>query len=93
MKLLYCLNCHTFISLDDNYQCCPCGKTLGWYGEDGNTAYYTGEYAIPIGFNNHSFNLAISNQENKGKSPRGTYGWEFESFIYERDSEDRKSVV
>ena len=64
-----------------------CGKTRGKYiGESiifpEDTAIFEGEYAFPIGINNHSFKAALRKRLDLGDRPVGCYGHEFEAFVY-----------
>lgn len=72
MKLLYCPSCLEVFSLDYTEKKCKCGKTKGKYIDDLYAEY---EGGIPLGFNNHSFIPAVSNQSKYGM------GEKFEAFI------------
>ena len=74
MKLLYCNNCGSIFNLTYGEKTCGCGKTRGKYNDNLN-AEYSGEDAIPIGFNNYTFATALNSQPDNGMGER------FEAFI------------
>jgi hypothetical protein len=75
MKLIFCKNCGSVISLSPNIEKhCDCGLTSGRYTDNLN-AVYSGDYALPIGFNNFSLTCAINRQ------PKDGLGERFEAFI------------
>lgn len=81
MKLLYCARCLDVFSLrEDETRYCSCGKTSGGYVDSVN-AVYSGEYAKPLGFENHSFFEARLNQP---KHDTGK-GVEFTAFVIAED--------
>jgi len=74
MKLLMCKNCGDIFSLSYEEKTCKCQNVKGKYIDNLN-ATYSGEYAIPIGFNNFDFGDAIYNQPFYGMGKR------FEAFV------------
>jgi hypothetical protein len=62
MKLLYCRNCGDVFSLKrcepSEARRCTCGGTSGYYVDDLN-AVYSGQQAIPLGFDNPDFLRAV----------------------------------
>ena len=61
MKLLYCRHCHDIIKLSHRLKSCECGLCKGMYS-DLQHAQYTGEFAVPLGIANGSFEEAIAQQ-------------------------------
>jgi hypothetical protein len=77
MKLVYCPNCDSIISLRENIrQYCFCKKSWGEYTDDLN-ATISGK-AIPLGFENRSFVAALK------KRPEYGQGKEFMAFVIPR---------
>lgn len=76
MKLLMCTNCNSVFNLDYGEKECMCGETKGVYDEDGVTAAYSGDHAIPLAIDNVTLSVGIKHQPHKGNK-----GWKFESFV------------
>ena len=74
MKLLLCKKCHDVFKLDFEERQCKCGSVRGKYLSE-LYAIYSGEHAVPLGFNNQSLVDAIISQPKVG---RGVY---FEAFV------------
>jgi len=75
MKLLFCPICQDIRKLGDQKEIkCRCGRSGGWYKQDGLHAILTGR-AIPIGFTNSSFIKALCTQPQEGRGRR------FEAFV------------
>lgn len=66
MKLIVCRSCGDVLSLKKERKECGCGKSYGWYKEDGLHAVYGGP-CTPLGFANDSFHNGILNQPEEGK--------------------------
>ena len=80
MKLLHCKECKdVFRIFSEEETSCKCGKVKGQYEEDGLHAWYSGEPAVPLGFANSSFRLALERQPERG------WGEEFEAFVIEKE--------
>ncbi len=77
MKLIYCLKCGDIIKLTgNNEKSCECGSSKGKYEEDGWHAWYSGEYAVPVGIHNSQFrNALLGDSRNRG----------FKAWIFNRD--------
>lgn len=58
MKLIYCPECQDVRKLHKKWAACECGKSWGFYNEDGLHAVIGGK-AVPLGFNNSSFAQAL----------------------------------
>ena len=74
MKLIFCKECCSIFSLSKNKKVCDCGKSSGFYKQDGLNAEFQGP-AVPIGFANSSFRNALKNQPTYGQ------GQEFIAFV------------
>jgi hypothetical protein len=75
MKLLLCVNCQDVIRLIHNEErTCLCGRVKGKYLDEIN-AVYSGDSAIPIGFNNSDLSCALQEQ------PKSGMGKRFEAFV------------
>ena len=74
MKLLYCHHCGDVVSLRFVARRCSCGRSGGYYKLDGLNAVILGD-AIPLGFDNHSFQLALKNR------PKSGLGTGFKAFV------------
>ena len=61
MKLIYCPECRDMVLLIFEERSCQCGKSFGYYKPDGHNAV-TGGTAIVIGFDNQSFENALSSR-------------------------------
>jgi len=75
VKLLFCTCCKEVYSLRREVRYCSCGRTWGQY-EDNLNAVYSGP-AIPLGFNNTSFQQALQ-QQPEDFAPAGKT---FEAFV------------
>lgn len=75
MKLVLCLACQDVFKLSNTPRCCKCGLSSGYYQPDGLNAVYSGEKAIPIGFNNTSLAAAVATQ------PKDGMGQSFNAFV------------
>ncbi|WP_192894616.1 hypothetical protein [Paenibacillus contaminans] len=78
MKLLVCTECLSVFSLDIQIKRCQCGAVIGRYLDD-VTAIYSGDDAIPIGFNNTSLFKAIKDQPTDG------LGLKFKAFVIPKE--------
>ena len=74
MKLVYCPVCHDIRKLHFSSVVCLCGKSGGFYHEDGLNATITGK-AIPLGFANSTFVGALAYRPEEGG------GTEFTAFV------------
>jgi len=84
MKLLFCKACtDTFSICVEEERSCKCGKTKGQYIDTLN-ATYSGDDAIPLGFNNGSFIDALRNQPEEG------LGDDFTAFVISKSCETFK---
>lgn len=65
MKLIFCPKCQDVRKLHNNSRrsrtSCRCDQSYGWYEKDGLNAVIGGD-AIPIGFDNPGFAVAIKAQ-------------------------------
>lgn len=84
MKLLYCKGCGAVFSLSMDKRECFCGGCGGYYIDVINARWW-GE-AIPLGFQNSSFNWALVNQ------PPLPSGILFNAFVIEHDCTTFKRV-
>jgi len=75
MKLVACKECQDVFKLTYDKRRCACGKTWGYYKEDGLNAVYGGIPAVPIGFANNSLRDAVLAQPTEG------WGKRFEAFV------------
>jgi len=74
MKLIFCKECNDTFRLFYEKRQCKCGLSGGQYLDKINAIYW-GE-AIPLGFNNKEFAIALNNQpKEEGR------GLIFESFV------------
>jgi hypothetical protein len=66
MKLLHCTACLDVFNLPNNgnERSCSCGLTKGRY-LDGRNAVYSGEHAVPMGFSNEEFKIAVNSRNYK----------------------------
>ena len=83
MKLLYCVECQDVIRLVKEERKCSCGKVSGKY-LDKLHAEYSGEEAVPIGFDNSSLIKAIQSQPDTGRGRR------FDAFVIAKDCDTFK---
>lgn len=67
MKLLFCQDCEDLFRITKEERACKCGKTSGYYLEDGLYAEYCGEYAVPLFIADGSFVQAIFDRPHSGK--------------------------
>jgi len=74
MKLIYCPHCHDIRKLHHRSIVCICGRSGGFYHEDGLHAEITGS-AIPLGINGSTFVKALANRPKEGM------GEEFAAFV------------
>ena len=75
MKLIICKYCQDVFKLTYDKRRCDCGKSWGYYEEDGLRAVYGGEDAVPLGFENMSLRDAIVWQPAEGPGKR------FDAFV------------
>jgi len=75
MKLIICKYCQDAFKLTYDKRRCDCGKSWGYYEEDGLHAVYGGETAVPLGFDNNSLRVAVIDQPDEGLGKR------FEAFV------------
>lgn len=82
MKLLLCANCGDVRALTTRqWTVCRCGESRGRY-LDGINAVLDGAYALALGFNNGSFEQALSAAgRDREASIKRTLGQEFEAFV------------
>lgn len=81
MKLLLCKNCQDIVRLYDFQRYCKCGNTGGRY-LDHKKAVYSGEFAVPLGINNHSMLAAVMDQLDSGT------GIEFTAFVISKNDKN-----
>ena len=74
MKLIFCRECESVLSLNFEKKTCDCGSAWGKYHKDGLNAEYGGT-AIPLGFANGSLRDALNNQ------PKNGMGENFNAFV------------
>ena len=74
MKLIYCRECRDIVRLAHHTRYCECGKSRGWYEEDGLHATIGGP-CIPLGIHNGDFALARNNRRSSGP------GFRFEAWV------------
>lgn len=75
MKLIYCKLCQDVVRLiKDHDRKCSCGKSGGQYLDNLNAEYF-GDNAVPIGFSNPDFRIALRNRPKEGLGTR------FEAFV------------
>lgn len=80
MKLLYCKKCGSVFNLSMKEKTCDCRETKGKYNDILN-AEYSGKNAVPLGFDNKSFSIALLKRPVKG------LGKTFTSFIIPEENE------
>jgi hypothetical protein len=78
MKLIFCSSCQDVFKLRSEIHYCECGKIWGRYKRDGLYAEIS-DQAIPLGFNNHHFRLAVKNR------PVSGLGKSFVAFVIPKD--------
>ena len=64
MKLIFCKNCKDIFSLNRFIRKCLCGQSKGRYTGT-QISWYSGEHAIPLGFDNISFMQAIDSKDDE----------------------------
>ena len=74
MKLLHCDKCKDIFSLNHHIKTCTCGSTKGFYF-DGENMVYSGKYAIALGIDNYTLDIA------QYKQPVDGVGVKFESYV------------
>jgi len=79
MKLLYCKRCHDIIKLSQRLKTCDCGNVKGMYSTE-RQAQFVGEFAVPLGIQNSSFERAV-NQQPKTNNEDGESEATFEAFV------------
>ena len=79
MKLLMCGNCEAIFNLGTHVKSCSCGQTIGAYDEDRYHAWFEGDEAMPLGFQNLSFGWAMARQPERGA------GRSFEAFVIPKE--------
>jgi hypothetical protein len=83
MKLLLCKLCSDVFGLDYAERACKCGNAKGRYIND-VTAVYSGDNAVPIGFNSFTLQGAVMNQPEYGRGER------FDAFVIPKHSPTMK---
>ena len=79
MKLLFCKRCQDIIRLCiEERRKCRCGHASGQYDENGETAVYSGEDAVPFAISNPSFALAVRTQ------PHAGWGPDFDAWVFSK---------
>lgn len=78
MKLLYCKSCKSVFNLWYHEKKCECGETSGKYLDELN-AIYSGEFSVPIGFDNTIFHTAMFLQPESGMVKR------FDAFVIAKE--------
>jgi len=81
MKLIFCPKCQDIIRLITSPRKCLCGKSEGWYLEDGWHAVIKGD-AIAVGINNSSFAAAY-----RSRSIKADLGPDFRAFFFPENTE------
>lgn len=71
MKLLFCVSCKDVFRLTQRERACACGRCGGHY-INGLDAVFWGDSAMPLGFENGSFSVALENQPKAGLGKRFT---------------------
>jgi len=79
VKLLNCTNCQDVVKLARKYKTCQCGKSVGYYMEDGLHAEYGGEFAVLFGIANSTIRPAIDATREKPREDG--LGWRMEAFV------------
>ena len=84
MKLLFCKKCQDVIKLSDsksNYRTCMCGKSWGYYKEDGLNAVVSGP-CVALGINNSSLAAAVrAYYNNPNRVADECCGGDFQAFV------------
>jgi hypothetical protein len=75
MKVLLCLECNDIVALSRTHRQCECGGAGGHYLRNEVDAIIYGEKVIPIGFEAHSYTMALISQPETG------LGREFTAFV------------
>lgn len=86
MKLLFCKKCQDIFKLQRYVEKCRCGESGGRY-LDSEFAEYWGRYAIPLGFGNTSFGLAVRDRPKIAKM-----GKRFTAFVIPEQSKSCKKI-
>jgi len=73
MKLILCPECQDVVRLTNVRRSCACGKCWGKYVDELNATI--SKDAIPLGFANRSFTLALMNR------PKDGWGYRFDAFV------------
>lgn len=81
MKLILCPHCYDIVKLYSEARTCLCGKSSGWYDDDGVTAVIDGS-AIPIGISNTSLERAVRLRPANGR------GESFDAWVVPINSEN-----
>ena len=87
MKLIFCKKCQDVFKLHRFEKTCQCGESGGRYLEDGVLAEYWGRNAIPVGFGNTSFALAVKERPKKAKM-----GKHFTAFVIPVENKACKKI-
>jgi hypothetical protein len=85
MKLVLCTDCQDIIRLVKETRTCMCGRVSGYYVDDLH-AEYTGDSAIPLGFNNRSLVRAVVER------PKTGMGRDFIAFVIAEECETFKKL-
>ena len=75
MKLIFCKECQDIFKLDFEMRFCKCKKSSGKYLDNSKAVYY-GEFAIPIGINNHQLANAVYNPNAQSTN--------FDAFVFDK---------
>lgn len=87
MKFVLCRKCQDVFKLHYEARTCQCGHSKGVYLDD-LYAEYSGDHAVPIGFDNHS--LIRTLQEHPFNGERGKV---FDAFIIPSNAETMVKVT
>lgn len=81
MKLILCRRCEDVFKLDvRESRTCKCGYSAGQYEKDGLHAWYSGDFATPLGMSNHSLGAAMAAERHDG-FPDSGLGIPFDAFV------------
>lgn len=79
MKLLHCTRCGDVFKLARKYKTCECGRSVGYYLDDGLNAEYGGQFAVLFGIANSTVQPAIDATLEKPREDG--LGWRMEAFV------------
>lgn len=85
MKLILCKECQDVVRLMPEKRSCKCGKCSGKYVDSIN-AIYSGELAVPLGFNNRILVNSVN------KFTLSGFGLDFTAFVISSDCNTFKLV-